>query len=99
MKETVQESFDKLIIMLLEDSESFKLTSENYVETYKVFIDYFETPPKITKNNLTIGINFTYGWMPTIFNFKTDEFEKACEILKNYKLHSTIPNSGQLKSL
>ena len=49
MKETVQESFDKLIIMLLEDSESFKLTSENYVETYKVFIDYFETPPKITK--------------------------------------------------
>lgn len=92
-------TFELLIEGLLEDSLSFKLASENYIESYKAFIGYFETQQEINKTNLIIGINFTYGWMPTIFNFKTKEIDKACEILNTYKLNSMIPNSKQLKSL
>jgi hypothetical protein len=34
---------------------------------------------------MIIGINFTYGWMPTIFEFRSDTFTEAVKILNLVK--------------
>jgi hypothetical protein len=43
---------------------------DNYLFSYPHFLKYFQDNP-ISKHSLIIGINFTYGWMPTIFNFQS----------------------------
>jgi len=44
----------------------------------------------INQQNFLIGINFTYGWMPTVFKLKSCEFSQILEILNlvknNHKL-------------
>ena len=40
---------------------------------------------EITEHDLVVGANFTYGWMPTILNFKSDEFSSAISILNQAK--------------
>ena len=49
--------------------------------SYPEFLKYFKTLDEITKHNLVIGINFVYGWMPTIFDFRSDNFDEAIKIL------------------
>ena len=49
----------------------------------------------ITKHNLIIGINFTYGWMPTIFEFCSDNFDESLNILNRAK-KGEIPKIEQL---
>ncbi len=48
----------------------------NYMESYQAFLNYFkkikDRNEDINKEDLIIGINFTYGWMPTIFKFKSN---------------------------
>ena len=36
-------------------------------------------------HNLVIGINFTYGWMPTIMDFRSEDFKKPLKILNSAK--------------
>ena len=43
--------------------------------SYVEFIKYFSDLKIITKHNVIIGINFTYGWMPTIFDFRSNDLE------------------------
>lgn len=60
-------------------------TISNYMLSYQAFLNYFKNisdrKEEIRKDDLIIGINFTYGWMPTIFSFKTNDFEYPLHIL------------------
>ncbi len=53
--------------------------------SYVEFVKYFDDFENLTKHNLIIGINFTYGWMPTIFNFKSTKLDQALIILNSAK--------------
>ena len=56
-----------------------------YHKSYFYFVKYFADKEIITEQDLVIGSNFTYGWMPTIMNFKSKDFESAIEILNKAK--------------
>ena len=59
------------------DCNNFKVDKQTYDVSYPEFLKYFSDIKTITKHNLVIGINFTYGWMPTIFDFRSDNFDEA----------------------
>jgi hypothetical protein len=83
----------------LKDALNFRYDKgQTYDISYPEFINYFKTIPSISKHHLIIGINFTYGWMPTIFNFKTNRFEESVEILNKVK-NGNIPSISELKIL
>lgn len=85
----------------LQDCDNFKVDKQTYDVSYPAFLKYFSDIKTITKHDLVIGINFTYGWMPTIFNFRSDNFDEAIEILNNAKkgLILTVKQLEILKGL
>jgi len=80
------------------DCKNFKAIEQTYNVSYLEFIQYFKKINTITKHNVIIGINFTYGWMPTIFDFRSKNFDESIEILNNAK-NGTIPTAHQLETL
>ncbi len=66
--------------------------------SYVEFIKYFSDLKTITKHNVIIGINFTYGWMPTIFDFRSNDIELVTNILNKAKL-GKIPHENELEIL
>jgi hypothetical protein len=65
------EKIDITIEKIKEDSMKVNIEKDdNYLFSYPHFLDYFPSNP-ISEHTLIIGINFTYGWMPTIFNFQS----------------------------
>jgi len=58
---------------------------DRYNKSYYHFVNYFSGKEELTEQDLVIGANFTYGWMPTILNFKSDEFTAAVSILNEAK--------------
>jgi len=80
------------------DCENYKVDKQTYDVSYPEFLNYFSNLKNITKHNLVIGINFTYGWMPTIFDFRYYNFDEAVEILNNAK-KGVIPSVYQLELL
>jgi len=81
-----------------QDCKSFKVDKQTYDVSYPEFLKYFNDIKVITKHNLVIGINFTYGWMPTIFDFRSNNFDEALEILNNAK-KGLVLTVSQLESL
>jgi hypothetical protein len=67
--------------------------------TYPEFLKYFTDLDEITKHNLIIGINFVYGWMPTIFDFRSDNFNLAIDILNQAKKGNELITEDQLTLL
>jgi hypothetical protein len=82
----------------LQDCNNFKVDKKTYYISYPEFLKYFNDITTITKHNLVISINFTYGWMPTIFDFRSENFDKAIEILNNAK-KGVIPTVKELEVL
>lgn len=83
----------------LRDGLNFKKNKEQtYDISYPEFVNYFKNIPIISKHHLVIGINFTYGWMPTILDFRTDRFEESVEILNKVK-NGNIPSINELEIL
>lgn len=68
--------------------------------SYPEFIKYFEELKDISKSNIVIGINFTYGWMPTIFEFGSQDFDEIAKILNHVKkgIMPTIDKLAILKT-
>lgn len=66
--------------------------------SYVEFIKYFSDLKTITKHNVIIGINFTYGWMPTIFDFRSNDIELVTNILNKAKLGQML-NENELEIL
>ena len=97
MIEVFKENVD--IHRLLKDEEGLNIPNDrsdfiSYIE----FLKYFNDLRKITRHNVIIGINFTYGWMPTIFNFRSNEIDIVIYILKKAK-QGIIPDEAQLDTL
>ncbi|MBO9497420.1 hypothetical protein J7438_25535 [Thalassotalea sp. G20_0] len=84
---------------------SSSLEAENpeytYHKSYRYFVQYFADKSELTEQELMIGANLTYGWMPTIMNFKANNFEGALNILNKAKLAERISTDEllALKSL
>jgi len=73
----------------------------NYHKSYRCFVGYFKNLDTITEDNFIIAANFTYGWMPTILNFKLDsdskEFENVLTLLNNAKESERLSKEEILK--
>lgn len=81
-----------------QNCSNFTVDKQTYDVSYPEFLKYFSDIKVITKHNLVIGINFTYGWMPTIFDFRSENFDEAIKILNNAK-KGLIPTVAQLETL
>ena len=90
-------SFEKF----LADGNRFEIQRKSDYISYPEFLKYFSDIKSITRHNLIIGINFTYAWMPTIFDFRSDNIEEALHILNNAKagIQPTFDNLVLLKGL
>ena len=86
--------FDKF----LQDCNQYKVQKQTYDVSYFEFLEYFKNVEIISKHHLIISINFTYGWMPTIFDFRSDKFDEAIIILNDAK-NGIIPTVKQLEIL
>lgn len=53
--------------------------------SYPTLVSYFQQIPIITAESMTIGIHMAYGWMPTIFEFRHNEWDGALMILNRAK--------------
>ncbi len=67
------------------DGSKFEIQRQSDYISYPEFLKYFSDLKIITRHNLIIGINFIYGWMPTIFDFRSDKFDEALNILNEAK--------------
>ncbi len=77
------------------DCTNFEIQRKSDFVSYPHFLNYFSDLKNITQHNLIIGINFTYGWMPTIFDFRSDNFEEAVTILNKAK-NDITPSADEL---
>ena len=67
---------------LIKRVDYFKeLDNLTYDKSYVYFLKYFENKDTLTEEDLIISANFTYGWMPTILNFKSSNFSECVDIL------------------
>ncbi len=72
--------------------------TKSYIFSYREFIKYFRDLNIIIKHNVVIGINFSYGWMPRIFEFKSEIDNEIIEILNKAKQGKSL-NENELKKL
>lgn len=69
----------------INDARNTAIQQRSDYISYPEFLEYFKNKEKITKHDLIIGIHFVYGWMPTIFDFRSDNFDEAIKILNKAK--------------
>jgi hypothetical protein len=62
--EELQFPFSRTIETFQLDCKNFKVDNQTYYISYVEFLKYFRDLTTITKHNLIVSINFTYGWMP-----------------------------------
>ena len=74
----------------LKDAKVFRLKRRSDNIAYREFLNYFKNCNNITLHNLIIGINFTYGWMPTIFEFTSSNLEECIPLLNKVKSNSDL---------
>jgi len=68
------------------DSETLDWTDTNsFLLSYGHFINFFKTSESLTESDFIIGAHFTYGWMPTILDFKPKELKNCVTILNRVK--------------
>jgi len=85
-------------MIFFNDANCYNVSTGSYLMSYPHFIDYFNNVTTITFHEMTIGINFTYGWMPTIFDYRSDQFFDVLEILNRLKA-GIIPNNNEINTL
>jgi hypothetical protein len=79
--------------------ENFKKMDDlTYDKSYVYFLKYFENKNILTEEDLIISANFTYGWMPTILNFKSDKFNECVNILNKSKIKDRL-EYGEVETL
>lgn len=84
---------------LLKDAKSIVIPKEEqYLTAYKEFINYFENLDKLSEHHIIIGISFTYSWMPTILDFRSNKIIEATQIL-NYAKQGNRPSLTELDIL
>ena len=74
----------------------------SYLISYPHFVRFFAEREKIDVQELVIGANFTYGWMPTVFVWKNDNFDSVLNLLNDVKNKNLILSTDEfleIKSL
>jgi len=61
-----------------------------YYKSYPAFVEYFNQLSTLCENNLIIGANFTYGWMPTILKYKSNKIKEVLDVLNKVKANKII---------
>ena len=79
---------------LIREAKKYKTERKSDLISYTEFLYYFQNIDEINTHNLIIGINFTYGWMPTIFDFRTDQITE--NIVKAVKIFNKAKKGGDL---
>ncbi len=72
--------------------------STSYDVSYPEFLGYFESCGPITNHHLIIAANFAYGWMPTILDFVSRDFERGVAYLEMARAGSRL-SVDELKAL
>lgn len=62
----------------------------SYDVSYPEFLAYFRNVDSIDRHHLIIGANFSYGWMPTILDFRDQGFESAVDYLRRSRLGADL---------
>lgn len=76
---------------LLNDANNFSVASnDSFMVSYCEFIKFFATIKEIDYHSMVIGIHFTYAWMPTIFDFRSNKFDVVISILNKAKIGKNI---------
>ncbi|MCT8986801.1 hypothetical protein [Shewanella phaeophyticola] len=75
------------------DSLQYEDPEHTYHRSYRHFVNYFSDKNEFTEQDLIIGANFTYGWMPTIMNFKSNNFDESLKILNKARLPERISSN------
>ncbi len=65
---------------------------DTYHVSYRSFVEYFSQRQELNLGDLIIGANFTYGWMPTMMTFKSNEFERCVDLLNAVKSGKRLTN-------
>jgi len=67
-------------------ADSYTAKEDIYVEMYDYYINFFKEKEVLTKNDVVIGIGFTYSWMPTILkNLNLSKLDNVTNILNKVK--------------
>lgn len=67
-------------------ADSYTAKEDIYVEMYEYYINFFKEKEVLTKNDVVIGIGFTYSWMPTILkNLNLSKLDNVTNILNKVK--------------
>ena len=78
-------------------ADSYTAKEDIYVEMYDYYINFFKEKEVLTKNDVVIGIGFTYSWMPTILkNLNLSKLDKVTSILNNVKQRVDISDDDLL---
>lgn len=80
-------------------SKSQLQLSASYKLSYNAFIKFFKDKRELTQQDLIIGANFSYGWMPTILDIYSSELSEQTRILNRLKQNRTIPTKDELQIL
>jgi hypothetical protein len=99
MKKQIQ--LNLKFIDIKSDVDKFKIDRKSDHTSYREFVAYFNSLKEINIHNMIIGINFVYGWMPTIFEFKKDDdksFNDTLQLLNKVK-NETLLNANELELL
>jgi len=83
----------------ISDARNTVIQKSSDFVSYPEFLKYFKNIDEITKHNLVIGINFVYGWMPTIFDFRSEKFDEAIIILNKAKKGTELIKDAELTLL
>ena len=70
---------------------------EKYNLSYREFLRFFENKENITTSDLIIAANFTYGWMPTILDFKARNFAECAQILDRSRAEKLLEDEELLR--
>jgi hypothetical protein len=63
----------------------FSFYNDTYRNSYRSFLKFFADKTSITEDDFIIAANFTYGWMPTILNFKSSKIQETVDLLNKVK--------------
>ena len=62
----------------------------SYEVSYPEFLKYFRNVASIDRHHLIIAANFAYGWMPTILDFRSEQFDNAVGYLTRARERSDL---------
>jgi len=81
---------------LFELSKQIGKLNESYLLSYQIFLEFFNEKNVLSVQDVIVGANFSYGWMPTILNIYSNDIIQQVEILNRLKLENAIPTDEEL---